>query len=305
MRYFRFKAITLSVLIVLSSVLVNSGLMNVAFAENVGVDEDKNKTICARPGNDTYSPVHYGTLQGDKDNGYYCTGAEREYEAKLTCPDGYTKRESGETSKKTKKYICTDSKYFTRPYQSAENLLKQAPKLSKITNNVNIIVKCMDEASKNTSRNTPLEKDRKKVNQDFFVGCLARETGEDSDEIKKALGDIDPLSATILTTPEEAAENGEERSCGTEIPGIGWILCGVLDAAVGVADFSWGLLEGLLHANPLKNDPKDTYYQTWKNIRDIANVILVIFFLLIIFSQITSVGISNYGIKKQIGRAHV
>lgn len=302
MRYFRFKAITLSVMIILSSVIVNSGLMNVAFAENVGIDKDKNKMACARSSGEAYHPVRYGTLQGDKDNGYYCTDAGEEYEAKLICPDGYTKRESGETSKKTKKYICTDSEYSTRPYQSGENLLKKAPNLSEITNDVNLVAKCIDEASKNTSRNTPLEKDRKKVNQDFFANCLARETGKDSDEIKKVLGDIDPLSATILTTPEETAESGEERSCGTEIPGIGWILCGVLDAAVGVADFSWGLLEGLLHANPLKNDPNDTYYQTWKNIRDIANVILVIFFLLVIFSQITSVGISNYGIKKLLPR---
>ncbi len=304
MRYFRFKAITLSVLIVLSSVFVNSGLMNVAFAENVDIDKDKSKTFCARAssGGGAYSNVQHGTLQGDKDNGYYCTDNREEYEAEFTCPDGYARVEVGETSTKTKKYVCTNSKDVARLYQSAENLLKQAPNLSTITNNVNLVAKCMDEASKNTSRNTPLEKDRKKVNQDFFANCLARETGKDSDEIKKVLGDIDPLSATILTTPEETAESGEERSCGTEIPGIGWILCGVLDAAVGVADFSWGLLEGLLHANPLKNDPKDTYYQTWKNIRDIANVILVIFFLLVIFSQITSVGISNYGIKKLLPR---
>lgn len=63
MRYFRFKAITLSVLIVLSLAFVNSGLMNVAFAENVGVDKDKSETFCARSladGNPD-SPIRYGT----------------------------------------------------------------------------------------------------------------------------------------------------------------------------------------------------------------------------------------------------
>ena len=304
MRYFRFKAITLSVLIVLSSVFVNSGLMNVAFAENVDIDIDKNKseTFCSRSladGN-PYAPTRYGTLQGDKDHGYYCTDNREEYEAEFTCPDGYARVEVGETSTKTKKYVCTNSKDVARLYQSAENLLKQAPNLSTITNNVNLVAKCMDEANKNTSRNTPIEKDRKKVNQDFFVGCLARETGKDSGKIKEALGDIDPVNAIDITTPEEAAAAEAESSCTLE-GGLGWIICPVMYFVANLNDAIWGVIESFLKIKPeylATAGTNHATYDAWQIFRDLANVIFVILFLFVIFSQITNLGISNYGIKK-------
>lgn len=36
----------------------------------------------------------------------------------------------------------------------------------------------------------------------------------------------------------------------------------------------------------------------WARFRDLANVLFVIAFLIVVFSQITSVGITNYGIKR-------
>ena len=39
-------------------------------------------------------------------------------------------------------------------------------------------------------------------------------------------------------------------------------------------------------------------YEGWNTFRDIANVIFVILLMVVIFSQLTGVGIDNYGIKK-------
>lgn len=39
-------------------------------------------------------------------------------------------------------------------------------------------------------------------------------------------------------------------------------------------------------------------YDAWKVFRDFANIVFVILLILIVLSQITGVGISNYGIKK-------
>lgn len=41
----------------------------------------------------------------------------------------------------------------------------------------------------------------------------------------------------------------------------------------------------------------ELYINGFKNILDIANVLLIVSFIIVILSQITSVGISNYGIK--------
>src|SRR5690606_18319380 len=43
-------------------------------------------------------------------------------------------------------------------------------------------------------------------------------------------------------------------------------------------------------------------YNTWTKFRDIANVLFVIAFFVVIFSQATSVGLSSYGIKKLLPR---
>lgn len=295
MRYFRLVGWA----IITATLIISTILPGVASAQAVETEEPVSVS-CSKHNN--LSRV------GDKDLGYSCACTSAEPgkcsgvgEATIKCPAGFKEESIEDPNGGPIKKRCVKSASTTSS-SSGSRLIEKVPGLSEFGATPEQVTSCIDEASKNASRNAPREEDRARVNRDFFASCLARKTGKDSDRIKEVLGDIDPVAAVILTAPEEKSENGEERNCGTEIPGIGWLLCGVLDAAVGVADFSWGLLEGLLHANPLKNDPKDTYYQTWKNIRDIANVILVIFFLLVIFSQITSVGISNYGIKKLLPR---
>lgn len=66
-----------------------------------------------------------------------------------------------------------------------------------------------------------------------------------------------------------------------------------------VADRAYGVL-----ASQFLEVPADIFnsngstYKAWQTFQSIANVLLVILFLVIIFSQVTGVGISNYGIKK-------
>lgn len=86
------------------------------------------------------------------------------------------------------------------------------------------------------------------------------------------------------------------KSCG--ITGIGWIVCPVLTFLADIADDAFKFLSD----NFLSTSPNifkgDTVFQAWSSIRSIANVAFVIVFLIIIFSQLTSFGIVNYGIKK-------
>jgi hypothetical protein len=60
----------------------------------------------------------------------------------------------------------------------------------------------------------------------------------------------------------------------------------------------WKLVSNLLNVNPIEQS--GSIYQAWGSIRSIANVLFVMFFLVIIFSQLTGAGITNYGVKKML-----
>lgn len=89
------------------------------------------------------------------------------------------------------------------------------------------------------------------------------------------------------------------------IDGIGWIICPVMNFMAKVVDGAYGVVSTLLttpNINTNTSDPANGTYKAWEVMRTIANVAFVIAFLIIIFSQLTSVGITNYGIKKMLPR---
>ncbi len=106
---------------------------------------------------------------------------------------------------------------------------------------------------------------------------------------------INGTSSTGVSTSDSAA-----TSC--DVDGIGWIVCPVSNFLAWGMDNIFDLLKGFLVVNPLTTQTDNSPYQAWNYIRSIANVAFVIAFLIIIFSQLTSVGITNYGIKKLLPR---
>lgn len=92
------------------------------------------------------------------------------------------------------------------------------------------------------------------------------------------------------------------KSCGSQVTGLGWILCPVVDGLTKLNDEVWNIAEKLLTVNPLEQGDTNNVFNAWKTIRDIANIAFVVVFLITIFSQVTSLGISNYGIKKLLPR---
>ena len=88
-----------------------------------------------------------------------------------------------------------------------------------------------------------------------------------------------------------------------QIEGIGWIVCPVVTFLANLADASFGFLaDNFLRTEPKAFDTQSRTYEAWSVMRTIANVAFVLVFLIIIFSQLTSVGISNYGVKKLLPR---
>ena len=108
----------------------------------------------------------------------------------------------------------------------------------------------------------------------------------------------DASSEPTTTTTATKAENS--ASCENNLGAIGWLVCpstGVISKAV---DFLYGLVEKILVLNPVEIKDGSPMYEIWKYMRGITNIIFIIFFLVVIYSQITGVGISNYGIKKAL-----
>ena len=112
------------------------------------------------------------------------------------------------------------------------------------------------------------------------------------------------LKSSQAALDEERHKQGaeEKATCGSEVTGIGWMMCPLLEAMSTFADGMWKLFEGLLQTNPLEGQPGHYLYELWAGFRNIANSILVLVFLIIIASQVSGIGISNYGIKKMIPR---
>lgn len=87
------------------------------------------------------------------------------------------------------------------------------------------------------------------------------------------------------------------------VDGIGWIVCPVVNFLAGIATGAFSFLaDNFLKTNTAIFDTSAPTYVAWSAMRNIANIAFVVVFLIIIFSQLTSVGITNYGVKKMLPR---
>lgn len=107
-------------------------------------------------------------------------------------------------------------------------------------------------------------------------------------------------SATISIEPP-SSNSSATVSC--DVQGLGWIICPLANHLAGFMDWVYGMLMGFLKTQPLATSNQDSgVYIAWNIMRSFANAAFVVAFLVIVYSQITSIGISNYGIKKMLPR---
>jgi hypothetical protein len=101
------------------------------------------------------------------------------------------------------------------------------------------------------------------------------------------------------STDDDATCEGED--CATPptcaVDGIGWIVCPVMKFLGTMNDAAFGFLNNFLEV-PARVFNDAATKAAWETFRNIANVAFIFAFLVIIYSQITSAGVSNYGIKK-------
>lgn len=133
------------------------------------------------------------------------------------------------------------------------------------------------------------------------VGAQPVDNSSNGSNQTPATGQEDTSGGTEDTTEQD------EITCAIEK--VGWIVCPLIDASGKVGDQAFSFLaktfletEPELVAAPGNTNASAGTYNAWELARNLANIMFVIAFLIIIYSQVTGAGITNYGIKKMLPR---
>ncbi|HMH69788.1 MAG TPA: hypothetical protein VK502_00145 [Candidatus Saccharimonadales bacterium] len=135
-------------------------------------------------------------------------------------------------------------------------------------------------------------------NADTFAAKLA-DNHKFADAYAALVG-ADATSDNGAGTAAGGTKSDDKITCAIEA--IGWLVCPVMQAASKIVDAAYIAVAALLTVQPLVSGGNSPIYQAWSAMRNFANIAFVIAFLVIVFSQLSSVGITNYGIKKMLPR---
>ena len=136
-----------------------------------------------------------------------------------------------------------------------------------------------------------------------FTSCLVKNSGVDAASINKEKGEIawDDIKKDVDISEKKDEDGEPESSCSGDLGSLGWLICPSMSLGGKLADAGYSSVSMFLDISPdIFNDNPELRgaKQAWNFFRDIANVVFVLLFLWVIFSQISNVGVSNYGIKK-------
>lgn len=104
---------------------------------------------------------------------------------------------------------------------------------------------------------------------------------------------------------DSQSSDAEKKGCSDHIVGIGWLICPIINLAGSGIDAMYGLINNFLIVKPIFADKESSILTIWQYFRDVTNIIFIIFFLVIIYSQITGIGFNNYQIKRTLPRVVV
>ena len=135
-----------------------------------------------------------------------------------------------------------------------------------------------------------------------FDPAKTQETPSDSTPSGSTPSDTETPSGSNPTSSDSDSNSSSssEDNCYSQTGAIGWLVCpstGVLTKAV---DGIYSVIAKFLSIKPLLSDVSSPIYQVWSYVRNITNIVFIVFILVIILSQLSGVGISNYGIKRTL-----
>lgn len=126
---------------------------------------------------------------------------------------------------------------------------------------------------------------------------------EELENIKDQLT-LEEMTAAVAATKVPSSNGDGTVSCSSSggAGALGWIVCPLIDFATGAVEDAYNWVTDSLIVNPqlFSQTEGSGSLMAWEVFRGLANTLFVIFLIVIIFSQITGVGIDNYGIKKML-----
>ena len=160
--------------------------------------------------------------------------------------------------------------------------------------------------------------------------AVIKRINETASAVKKALDNTekdddgtkpDDVVGDITEEAGDETSTGEQASpCSTAAASLGWIICPVIQGVGTAVDGIYDYIEesylqtdvrfmdttekdasGKEIKDPNTQKPVKTgTYTAWETFRTISNIVFVIALTVIILSQITGFGVSNYGVKKML-----
>ena len=116
---------------------------------------------------------------------------------------------------------------------------------------------------------------------------------------------VDALNKHIDSNPDDSKEtdNSENKDeCAAELNGFGSIICSGQNLFVTITQILFDTVSKILESQA-ELTKEDAVRKQWGNLLNVANAILIIAFLVVIYSTATSTGgLSNYDVKKLLPR---
>lgn len=140
------------------------------------------------------------------------------------------------------------------------------------------------------------------------AGTYVKQTGNiDGGDDEMTLECYEPEAFSIeveeYTDPDDDLDNPGGSSsgptCYDRAASLGWILCPIIEQVADAIKYIYEqIIMPFLELDIGLFASDNATHDVWSKIRDMANIGFIIFFIFVIFSQLTGVGIDNYGIKK-------
>ncbi len=138
-------------------------------------------------------------------------------------------------------------------------------------------------------------------NDDNNTGTTDNQNGSQTPSIRNITGDED--ADTPADTDSDASEAAQvSKSCSEQVGSLSWIICPGTGLLGNIIDGAYGILTSLMKVNPIPDDDGTPMFIVWDYFKNLTNGLFVLFFIIVILSQLTGIGISNYGIKKVLPR---
>ena len=134
------------------------------------------------------------------------------------------------------------------------------------------------------------------VNND---GATSVDNTEESTERNSNSDNENKTSKATNSNTEDAAGKAVDN-CKKSLGALGWVVCPSTGKISEAVDWLYDKIEQFLVVSPISTDDGSPIYEIWKYCRGITNIVFIIFLLVVIYSQLTGFGISNYGIKKAL-----